>query len=282
MINKSHVTFKSLLVKTFIAGLISLSACSPAVSTISETNAATTSAPAAEAVATAPQEAPVNESTDPTSKVSLNTGNLASSLQIETVPAVVGNDAPFWQLLPEHTRITLPGYPISNHQMAPVISIFPVEELQKINEGTQPVVASLQTLLASPQEIPNLPFLPLVNTSQVMHTHLQYLDFKNGQGLRYLTMFAQGIMPINNSELVYTYQGLTRDGKYYVSAVLPVTHPSLPADASITGNEPPEFNSDFSAYVQNTASALNAQAANTFTPDLAQLDAMLSSLEINQ
>ena len=67
-----------------------------------------------------------------------------------------------------------------------------------------------------------MPFLPLFNAAQVMHTHLQYLDFKNGQGLRYLTEFDQGIIPINNYELIYTYQGLTGDGKYYVAAVLPV------------------------------------------------------------
>ena len=46
-----------------------------------------------------------------------------------------------------------------------------------------------------------------------MHSQVQYLDFKNGTGVRYLTQFDQGILPINNYELVYTYQGLTSDGK---------------------------------------------------------------------
>ena len=87
-------------------------------------------------------------------------------------------------------------------------------------------------------------------------------------------------MPINNYELIYTYQGLTSDGKYYVAAVLPVNHPSLPADGKVTGKEPPEFTSDFPTYLANVVKALNPQAANTFTPDLTQLDAMMSSLEI--
>lgn len=125
-----------------------------------------------------------------------------------------------------------------------------------------------------------MPFLPLYNAQQVMHTHLQYLDFQNGQGLRYLTQYDQAFIPINNYELIYTYQGLTSDGKYYVAAVLPVHHPSLPEDATVTGNEPPEFTSDFPTYLQNVVASLNPQAANTFTPDLTQLDAMMSSLEI--
>ena len=143
-----------------------------------------------------------------------------------------------------------------------------------------PSLPSLQTLLKSPQEIPNMPFLPLYNASQVMHVEVQYLDFKNGQGVRYLTEFAQGFLPVNNFDLIYTYQGITSDGKYYVAAVLPVNHPSLPADEKVTGKEPPEFTSDFPTYVSNVVKLLNPQAANTFTPDLTQLDAMMASLEI--
>lgn len=79
---------------------------------------------------------------------------------------------------------------------------------------------------------------------------------------------------------IYTYQGLTADGNYYVAAVLQVNHPSLPADNKVIGQEPPEFTSDFPKYVANTASALDQQPANSFTPDLAKLDAMLSSLEV--
>jgi hypothetical protein len=164
--------------------------------------------------------------------------------------------------------------------MMPQLFIYPVDELQEVNEGAAEIVASLQNLLQAPQEIPFMPFLPQFNAAQVIHFHVQYLDFKSGQGLRYLTEFDQAFIPINNYELIYTYQGLTSDGRYYVAAVLPVNHPSLPADASVTGNEPEEFTNDFQAYLANVVGSLNPQAANTFTPDLTQLDAMMASLEI--
>jgi hypothetical protein len=115
----------------------------------------------------------------------------------------------------------------------------------------------------------------------MMHPHIQYLDFKNGQGVRYLTEYSNGISPISNSGLIYTYQGITSDGRYYVAAVLPVNHPSLPADSTVTGSEPPTFQSNYQQYKLDTAQSLNVQAPATFAPDLTLLDAIMSSLKID-
>lgn len=280
MISQITSVFTTRILAALLMVSLLLCACAPAAQPLARVESAAPADTAAPLVVTA---APVDTFAAPDSglpTVSLDAGSLASGYQAETVPAAFGGDLPYWEVLPEYTRVTLQGYTISDHLHEPAIYIYPVRELEKVNEGARTVVSSLQSLLQSPQEIPNMPFLPLFNAGQMMHTHLQYLDFQSGQGLRYLTMFSQGIVPINNHELIYTYQGLTSDGKYYVAAVLPVTHTSLPADGSVTGSEPPEFVSDYAAYVANTAASLNTQAANTFTPDLTQLDAMMSSLEI--
>lgn len=296
----------SRLSTAILAGSLLVSACSPAVTATTQptlpARAATsvpmatleptatmmpvvtaTSVPTATMVPTATivPSATAILSSDGSPNLSLETGNIATGFQTETIAAVPASDnAPYWEVLPEYTRVSLWGYPINNHLMKPQIFIYPVRDLGEANEGAGRIVASLQTLLQSPQEIPNMPFLPLFNASQVMHSQVQYLDFKSGKGVRFLTEFDQGMMPINNYELIYTYQGLTGDGKYYVAAVLPVNHPSLPSDGKVTGNEPPEFTSDFLTYLANVVANLNPQAANTFTPALTQLDAMMSSLEI--
>ena len=70
------------------------------------------------------------------------------------------------------------------------------------------------------------------------------------------------------------------DGKYYVAAVLPINHSSLPVDSTVTGSEPAEFASDYVGYLASVAADLNTQAGSTFSLDLTTLDAMLSSLEI--
>jgi len=279
MVTNKRFRFNLWLLYAILIGSLLLSACSTAAP---PTTVATEGATASVTAAPAPTLAQTAVSpTAGSPELTLDTGSTAAGFQTETITAVTAADnVPYWEVLPQHTRVTLEGYPITNHLMQPQIFIYPVEELKAANEGAGQIVASLQTLLQTPQEMPNMPFLPLFNAAQVMHAHVQYLDFQNGQGVRYLTEFDQGIVPINNHELIYTYQGLTSDGKYYVAAVLPVNHPSLPADETVSGNEPAEFTSDFPAYLANVAGTLNTQAAATFTPDLTLLDAMMSSLEI--
>jgi len=283
MFIKMQSGFSSHLLFVLLAGLLLLSACSPAVATATLPNPTATSAPMAtvEPVATILPAVTVLPTPYGSIHFSVDTGSLANGFQTETVAAVpASDDAPYWEVMPEYTRVSLQGYPIISQFIQPQIFIYPVDDLEKANEGAGNMVTTLQSLIQSPQEIPNMPFLPLFNKIQVMHAHIQYLDFNNGQGLRYLAEFSQGIVPINNNELMYTYQGLTNDGKYYVAAVLPVNHPSLPTDGTVTGNEPSEFTSDFPTYLANVVNDLNTQAANTFTPDLTQLDAMMRSLEI--
>jgi hypothetical protein len=213
--------------------------------------------------------------------ITIDLDGLTSGFRTEIVPAVSADqNAPYWEVLPAHTRITLMDYPVNGYNIAPQIFVYPVNELMSVNQNANGIVASLQTLIQSPQEIPIMPFMPVTGDIQMMHPHIQYLDFKNGQGLRYLTEYGNGIAPINNAGLIYTYQGITSDGKYYVAAVLPVNHPSLPADATVTGNEPAEFRGDYSKYKAETAQSLNIQKPDTYTPDLTQLDAMMSSLEV--
>jgi len=100
------------------------------------------------------------------------------------------------------------------------------------------------------------------------------------RGLRYLTIFSQGIVPINNNELINTLQGLTSDQRNYVIAAIPETHPNLPLNGNVSWNEQPEFTSDFTYYPANTVASLDTQAAESFTPNLIKLDAMMRSLEI--
>jgi len=281
---KMQSGYFSKLLALLLVGSFLLTACAPGgAAAVQPDPAASAASPEIsapqETAALLPSEAPAAAAAP---NFSLDTGSIATGFQTETVAALSpGEEAPYWEVLPEYIRITLQGYPIRDHLMQPQIFIYPVAELGAVNEGAGKIAASLETLLQSPREITPMPFLPLFNAAQVLHTHLQYLDFKDGQGLRYLAHFSQGIVPVNNFELIYTYQGLTSDGKYYVAAVLPVNHSGLPADGSVTGDEPPEFTSDFPAYLQNVANTLNTQSADTFTPDLTQLDAMLSSLEIN-
>ena len=124
-----------------------------------------------------------------------------------------------------------------------------------------------------------MPFLPMFNAAQVLNAQVEYLDFKNGRGVRFLTQYDQGPLPINSYELFYTFQGLTNDGQYYIAAILPVTHPDLPSTSQVSQQDTSLYE-DFPAYLDQTTDWLNQQPASAFTPDLEKLDAMLQSMEI--
>lgn len=229
----------------------------------------------------APTEAPAEETGQGAPAVTIDLNGVAqdfTSQVIEAVPASA--DHPWWEAMPQYMQLTLQGYPISGHLMQAQIYVYPVEDLG-VNEVAGQVPESLQALLQSQQAGDLIPYLPPYNAAQVMHAQVGYLDFKNGSGVRYLTQFDQAVLPINNYELHYTFQGLTSDGKYYVAAVLPVNLPGLPADGNVDLDNPPaNFVEDFPAYLAGTVDMLNGQPASAFTPDLSTLDAMMGSLEI--
>ena len=140
-------------------------------------------------------------------------------------------------------------------------------------------IERLRTLLAErPETITEpVPFLPPANANQLLWTRAMYLDFQTGTGIRYLTQHAQAVVPVNNQELIYTFQGLTNDEAYYLSAVFPVNHPDLPLNA---GNIPADFEETFDEYLAGIIEQLDEAEAASFTPDLALLDAFIQSIAV--
>ena len=205
---------------------------------------------------------------------------VAQDMTVETVAALpAGVGEPYFEAAPQYQRLTLQGYPVASHLLKPQIFIYPAADLAPYNEHAGKIAADLGALLQTQQAGDHLPFLPLYNAAQVMHTQVGYLDFKSGKGVRFLTQFDQAPLPINNYELIYTFQGLTSDGKYYIAAVLPVTHPELPAGSEVSEQQANEL-SDFPDYLSRTVTLLNQQPADSFTPDLNELDALIRSIEV--
>jgi hypothetical protein len=230
-------------------------------------------------------EAAQTEATEPPDaqavSYSIDFSGVAQSVTTETVAAVEQSpDGPWWEAMPEYISVTLEGYPISEHQMKPQIFIYPVEGLVSYNEEAGIRTGDLRTLLSSHEVGDVIPLLPLYNSAQVIHPQVKFIDFKNGQGVRYLTQYNQGVTPINNNELFYTFQGLTSDGKYYVAAILPVNYPDLPIDGNVLPESPEQFASELSTYLAEIIKTFDEAPSGTFTPDLAALDEMMMSLEV--
>ncbi len=213
-------------------------------------------------------------------EITLDLSGVAQDQTVETVPAVAASaGGPYWEAAPEYRRVNLQGYPVTSHLIKPQIFVYPVADLAAANAGMGQMAADLQALLGTQQAAEPLPFLPLFNAQQVIHPQVRYLDFRNGQGVRYLTQFDQAPLPINNYELLYTFQGLSSDGKFYIAAVLPVTHKELPATQQVSAQQEADLK-DFPAYLARTSAWLDEQPSGSFTPDLAKLDALIQSIEV--
>lgn len=216
---------------------------------------------------------------------------IASGASGSVIPASQEEGAPEFAIHPEYTEIKLTDYPVENRYFDGMIRVYPVADYTEISKTVSQRAQAMQALLAekpaaSDEEIP---MLPLYGAAQVLRTQVQYLDFANGSGVRFVTLYAQGVGPVTNQEIFYTYQGLTSDGAYWVSAILPVNASLLPADAESASNPPadgvvfPEGATDaepYNAYYQAITDKLNAAPADQFTPDLTELDAMMQSLRV--
>ncbi len=205
---------------------------------------------------------------------------LANGTQNEIVPKTDA-DAPL-VVWPEHTKIVLQGYPLQGTMYQPQIMVFPADEYQKMSSDPETsmydarsMITTLQYIIATgnfptqPQVPDRLPALPDQHAMQVFHAQETILSFKNGNGIRYITEYSQAAFPAINGDILYTFQGITIDGKYYVSVILPI---------NLAGLEPaPENIDEYPNYLSTSISRVN-QAGNPFNPSIESLDALVQSL----
>jgi putative hemolysin len=209
--------------------------------------------------------------------------SLAAGVTPEIVPAVGPEGVGFWEVAPEHIRFSFDGYVLSETFHEPRLLVYPVAEFEAMSEQAATTIDALRQALADRTTTPErLPFLPPANAPQPLQIQFAFLDFHNGSGVRGVIWAGQG-SPVNNRELFYTFQGLTSDGNFYVSAILPVSHPTLPADGSeIPGGDLNAFMANFETYISEIEQQLEAEDPTSFAPYLSILDALIESLGIDR
>jgi hypothetical protein len=207
--------------------------------------------------------------------------SLASDVTPEIVPAYTEPDAPPWDLQPEFRQFTFEGYHHTpNEHTYPQLSVYPVDEFTHLNAEAGKQISSLRDFLdrrlATVEYNQDIPFLPPWNAAQAAATGIAYLDFKNGNGVRFLTQYCQDVCPIQNAFFFYTYQGLTDDERFYVSLRLPVSIPVLDEQENRIVDQ--AFIDNYPSYIVDIQGKLDAQAGSSFTPELSLLDAIVFSL----
>jgi hypothetical protein len=216
--------------------------------------------------------------------------DLASSVWPETVPAEQGTaDAPGWLVWPEHIRFTFAYLRASEDLQAsrfaasfgpPRIMIYSAEEYAQMSEFAQAEIEELRSLLETRPAVVEgeMPALPLINAAQVFHAQEEYVDFQNGRGIRFISQYSQDVSPVFNRSLFYTFQGLTNDGAYYVSAFFPLSAEGLPDEPTV--EDYAAFGAQYQDYVKEISAQLDALSPEQFEPNLDVLDDVIGSVEI--
>ncbi len=254
----------------------------PPVTLPPATNPPATQPPATQPPATNP---PATQPPAPVTNVTCNElslyldASLASGYDCKTVPEQTEG----MEVYPQYTELTFQGYPLADRFFTPHISVFPLQRFSELaSDMVNTQVSDLQALVSGGPQGDHLPLLPGFNAAQEFHPQYKVQAFTSGTGIRFLTQYAQFTDPANNHELFYTFQGLTADGKNWISAILPISNPILPEN----GDNPPngqtfeQFSNNFPAYVVDITNQLNSQTAASFTPTITALDALVASIKI--
>lgn len=241
--------------------------------------------------------------------------SIASSVEPRTILAQDGEQV--CDIWPEHPRFEFTGYNRRKELCCnePDVTVFPIDKFSAAVAPYKEVSGSrsyntvdeevrvLKLLLAAKPSTAGIgpflgkargergcgpmPFLPLVEACMAFTAHHRYLNFKNGKGIFFLTQWDRETTQINNGWLEYCFQGITDDGKYYISAGFPVAAPFLP-----NGDEPEvmEWNEKnyllshksrkYLDYLQPLKQKLEALADENYQPALNSLEQLIRSLEI--
>ena len=213
----------------------------------------------------------------------------ASGLQIPRAEGEIAD----WETTPGHVQLRLEGYLLQNRFHQPQIYVYPAQAYAEMVPAAFESMHRLNNLIydpAAPISSDQLPLVPFFNAGQIFASNIQVISFQSGQGVRFVTEYAQYFASANNHDLFYHFQGVTRDGAYYIVAILPISNPVLAetsdAEAPLpTGGVPyplmAEPNADMQLYYKSITDVLNATPPEAFTPTIHQLDLLIQSMRIH-
>ena len=151
-----------------------------------------------------------------------------------------------------------------------------VEKLQNLDTQNLSAYANA----SADYRTPALPYMPVLNATEVFRAHPSALDFKTVKGIEYYVYSSQAAEPILEGQVDYTFQGMTVDGLYYLSFSMPVQM-GLLATKIPDGMDWDAFIEIYPQYLQQTFASINIADPASFTPASDVLHHFIESIAID-
>ena len=135
-----------------------------------------------------------------------------------------------------NTAIYFTDFELINNDIAPQVTFYAIEDLGRTSFSLLDPVMTLTDLnnniktgdLSVDSVLDSIPFLPYQAKQKTIAALPSFLECEGGSGIRSITAFDQTLSASGSrSNIYYSWQGLSDDGLYYISAVFPLRSASL-------------------------------------------------------
>lgn len=151
-----------------------------------------------------------------------------------------------------------------------------------VDDAVKELRPILQKKVQSPKEIP---YLPWADWSSPFFAKLKYLKAKNANFVRFVAEYQIEPDVISNDRLIYSAQGLTSDGQYYISVSIPVKASFLAEKSDLpkwSKDKIEKFTASYAKYTNEQKSKLEKLADTAYAPSLAELDKLVQSIAVSK
>ena len=182
------------------------------------------------------------------------------------------------------------------------ISVYPLNDYAKAYSANSRLVKTVQQKLKGLKEVikdpsyrleGEIPHLPFRDASDNFYVRVKQFNFVGGKGVIFVTHWTHGAALVSNKNLVYRFEGLSDDGRYYITAETPVSVRFLPF-------EPPdkfegftyehlfeayrraEMKRRYDDYLKSITDRLKKLEPVDFYPNLESFEAMIASLKVGR
>jgi hypothetical protein len=178
----------------------------------------------------------------------------------------------------------LPQAPDSFWETAAGIRVYHTEGIRQY-DFLQEQLDALQTLLnerpdlaaySTGNDAENLPFIPVVPDGRPLQARAHYVENEAVQGVAYIFYTAAAAEPILNNSLVYTFQGISKDGEYFINATFRLNASLFPAEMP-SDFDYAAFVDQFDSHMTESAAQIDAAAPEDFTPSLSEIDELIGT-----